>query len=96
MIQFRDDTFSDAMPVDEAFDKFKEFATVGEAKALHVGTRAELLKVKEEADQQTQINDLKDRLASIENMEPIRSDVLHIPSNEDVLRFGPKEINNEV
>lgn len=91
MIQFKDGTFSGEMPADEAFDMFRQLAPIGEAKALHVGTHGELLKVREEADQQAQINDLKDRLASIENKEPVRSDILHIPSNEDVLRFAQPE-----
>ena len=90
MIQFRDGTFSGEMSANKAFNRFKELAPIGEAKALHVGTHGELLKVKEEEDQQAQISDMKDRLTYLENKEPVRSDVLHIPSNEDVLRFAPQ------
>jgi len=94
MLQYRDGTFSGDMSADEAFEKFQEYAPLGEAKALHIGTRAELQKVRDEADKQTQIDDLKDRLSSLESKEPLNSDLVHLPTNEDVLRFAPKDIKD--
>jgi len=66
-IQYRDDSFSENMPVDEIFEKFKSQLIAGEpVKALHVGSIEELEEVKNAVDK------LKSSLINLPNRDEIQ------------------------
>ena len=90
-IQYSDTHFSENMPIDEAMKRFTECLATGiPVQALHVGTVPEINARKREllrrADLQSQIDELRDKIESVE-IAPT-SNILHLPSAEDLKRFA--------
>lgn len=83
-IEYKDGTFSNNMPINEAFEKFIESIDEGTAKALHVGTNRELNEVKRKKSIEDQIKDIDRRLSAVEE-DPVESEVLVIPTKDEII-----------
>lgn len=85
--QYRDGTFSETLPLNEALPNFmKEMErNQNNLKAFHVGSFEEIEEVKTKATLQSQIDLLAEKM---ESMEPITSDLIHIPNKKEVKQFS--------
>jgi len=85
MIQNRDGSFSEMMTVNDGFAKFFDSFENGDpVRSFHVGTFSELEKIKEEANFQTQLNDLK---TEVEELKPVKSKMILIPTDAQIKRY---------
>lgn len=68
--QYKDGSFSETLPVDEAFEDFLDAVEEGKAKAFHVGSYDEIEQEKAKQDfyrdVQKSIKELNDRLDEVE------------------------------
>lgn len=87
-LQFRDGSFSETLPYDEALARFINLAPSGEVVALHVGTPSELEIVKRKAELSERLSDIENKFNTLDKRiadleEPI-SDRIHIPTRKEV------------
>ena len=83
-IEYRDGTFSDIMEYDEILEKWAEAIIAGTARSLHVGTPAELEKIKHRAELDKRLTQLEKRLAVLED-GPTQSAQLVIPTRDEII-----------
>lgn len=89
-IQYTDGTFSEALPYDKAFEKFREAVISELAKALFVGTHSEIEEIKQEVDVKQKLNDLS---REVEEIKIKQNNIIAAPSLDDIENFGK---NNEI
>ena len=96
-IEYQDGSFSENMPISEAFTKFKQDMERMEnpAKALYVGTPSELEEIKARSknafkfDDETEEEkaDLQSQIDDLKEkvgaMKPVKSKYIHIPTDEE-------------
>lgn len=93
MIEFRDNTFSDIFPVEDLTKRLEDlqFSLV---KSIQIGTPNELqsFKTKNDSKPFTTEKSIETRLteieSKIEDMKLLKSDILHIPSNDEIKKLG--------
>ena len=83
--QFKNDSFSETLPLDEAMEKFSEFAQEGLAKALHVGSREEIEAVKNEVSLKDKISELSNRVADI---QAEKTSLILKPLAKEIRKYG--------
>ena len=64
--QYRDGTWSDTEPVDDALETLKDAISDGSAKQFVVGTQEEILAAQDESKTQSDIDELKRRMDLID------------------------------
>ena len=86
MIEFPNNEFSENMDFDEAMTKFKDFVDNDvPVKALHVGTIAELNRVRFEGGLEHRIEALEKKFKSLEPAP--KSSTIIIPTDEEIAMF---------
>lgn len=83
-IEYRDGTFSDNMPSQEALEKFEKEMTTGRVRSLHIGSERELDAIKEEKNLKQDIGELKTRLEALEE-GPVESSSVIIPTRDEMV-----------
>lgn len=77
------------MPVDEALERFVESINEGTGRSLHVGTVAELDRIKKKADLEKRVDKLSEELEELK-AGPVQSDTIHIPTRDEMIQFLKK------
>ncbi len=81
MIEYRGG-FGEPGPLPGVIDQLKHEVEAGlPVKALHIGTPAELTRIKEEANIKQRLAALE---AAVEDLRPQHSDLLHLPTPEEI------------
>lgn len=83
--QYKDGTFGETRPMPEAMEHFMDAMEAGTAKALLVGTAAEVEAQKAEAQQKQDMQALVDRVAELEAKH---SRVIEAPTLKEVEAFS--------
>ena len=80
-LQYKDGTFGETIPLNDALVKFEEALQSDTIKAFHVGTPQEIEKVKEDYDLKKRFDELENKLS---DMNAEKSKIIAIPSNNDI------------
>ena len=92
-VEYTNGKFEETKGIELAIREFLNACEIGTAKALHVGTKEEIEKVKQNQDTQKQINELRSK---IQELSAKNSDIVHCPTDEEIRKFGNNErCNNE-
>lgn len=90
--EYKDGTFGETLPIDEAFEEFKEACENGTAKALHVGSREEVEASKESIkfrnDIQDIIGEMNARIRELESESKLDESIIQKPTWEDILKVS--------
>jgi len=84
-IQYRDGSFSENMPFEEAMAEFEKAVLHEEVMALFVGTEKELDYIKKKKQLEEQVADLFGRIKKLEQ-QPIKSSSVIIPTRDEMIR----------
>lgn len=84
-VQYRDGSFSENMPIDEAFEEFTRAIRDETARALHVGSEKELDHIKQKKKLEDQVTELSERLEKLEQ-PPVKSSSVVIPTRDEMIR----------
>jgi len=77
----RDGTWTDVEPINKALATFIREANVGTSKAFHIGTPEEIEVVQKRRS-------IEERLSVLEAAIPIQSNILKVPDQEDIKKYG--------
>lgn len=84
-IEYKDGTWGDIKPLNEAISELQNIERLWEVKALHVGTVDELRKRKDETATEIRLKEMEARIKKLEkNGGSLLSEFLHIPTKEEV------------
>jgi len=86
--EFKDGSFSETKPFQEAMDDFLEFVKIGEAVAFHVGSNDKIRSVKEGKNLQRRIKNIEKRINDLEKNKPLRSLSLYLPNTNEILKYS--------
>jgi exonuclease VII small subunit len=90
-VQYRDGSFSETMPFDEAVEEFQKALDLNTARALIVGTEDEIGQIKNRKALEDEIAELSARVTELED-GPIKSEKVIIPTRDEVLKALRKEL----
>jgi hypothetical protein len=93
--EYKDGRFGETLPIDEAMEEFIDACNVGTAKAMHVGTYAEVEASKESIkfrnDIQDIIGEMNARIREIEENSGHNKSIIQKPTWEDILKVKNDE-----
>lgn len=95
MLEYQNGHVDEPEPLDDAIVKLRE--RLSEVKALHVGTEADLTRQRRRMLEREAVT-LEDRIERLEErveaLTPATSEVLHIPTPDEVARLTPEGRND--
>ena len=90
--QFKDGSFSETKPFEEALDDFTGFAKAGQARSFHVGTEFEIEQQKQDSAAADQIKELQLMQSAMrKDMDAIMEEKMSSlakASSEEIEKFG--------
>jgi hypothetical protein len=83
--QYKDGSFGETLPIDEAMEEFKKAMDSGLAQTFLVGTEQEVNARKDRMKEQINIDDLADRISELEAKQ---NRTIEIPSLREMEQLG--------
>lgn len=84
-VQYKDDTFGEILPLNEAIEEFNKAVAVDKAKALHVGTVEEIEEAKKKVNIEIRVEELEKRVADhFSQREQLMNSLIELPTAQEI------------
>lgn len=87
MQEFRDGSFGPIRPAEELLEFLTNAQEIERTKALHFGTQQELEEIKNQKSVEQRLAKLEE---DFENLKPVESDMILIPTKAQIKRFAKR------